>query len=72
MTEGIWMKRAHCLKIHVGGTLRDVADAVLADIARFEAGQDVYEDHLTFESWQALFNALTRKRDESPAPRIAL
>ncbi len=52
------------LKLSVGGTLQSVADSVLDDIARFEAGHEVDEDHLTFESWQALFNVLTPKRHE--------
>jgi predicted transcriptional regulator len=52
------------LKLHVGGTLKGVADSVLDDIARFEAGHEVDEDHVTFESWQALFNILTPKRYE--------
>jgi predicted transcriptional regulator len=64
MTEGNSMNGARCLTIHVGGTLRDVADSVLADIARFEAGHTVDEDHVTFESWQALFSVLTPKRYE--------
>jgi predicted transcriptional regulator len=58
------MKANRKLKLHVGGTLRDVADGVLDDIARFEGGQSVDEDHLTFENWQALFNVLTPKRYE--------
>jgi hypothetical protein len=45
---------------------------VLHDIARFEAGHTVDENHLTFENWQALLNFLTPKRDELPPTRIAL
>jgi predicted transcriptional regulator len=58
------MKTNRKLELHVGGTLRGVADDVLADVARFERGQRVDEDHLTFESWKALFNVLTPKRYE--------
>ncbi len=58
------MKANRNLKLHVGGTLQGVADDVANDIARFETGHAVDEDHLTFESWQALFNVLTPKRYE--------
>ncbi len=58
------MKANRNLKLHVGGTLQAVADSVIDDLARFEAGHKVDEDHLTFESWQALFNVLTPKRYE--------
>jgi hypothetical protein len=66
------MQASRKLKIHVGGTLQGVADDVLRDIARFEAGHTVDENHLTFENWQALLNFLTPKRDELPPTRIAL
>ena len=51
-------------KVHVGGSLRDAADCILADVARFERGEDVNERHITFENWQALFAVLTPKRYE--------
>jgi predicted transcriptional regulator len=52
------------VKIHVGGSLRDVTAQILRDVARFERGETVVEDRLTFENWQALFNVLTPKRYE--------
>jgi predicted transcriptional regulator len=51
-------------KVHVGGSLRDAADGILADVARFERGETVDERHLTFENWQALFSVLAPKRYE--------
>ncbi len=51
-------------KVHVGGSLRDAADGILADVARFERGEKVDERHLIFENWQALFSVLTPKRYE--------
>lgn len=58
------MKMNSKLKLHVGGNLRETSNRVLSDIARFERGETVEEDHLTFENWQALFNVLTPKRYE--------
>ncbi len=52
------------LKLHVGDGLRNVAAAVVSDVARFERGETVEERHVSFESWQALFNVLTPKRYE--------
>jgi predicted transcriptional regulator len=51
-------------KVHVGGSLRDAADGILADVVRFEHGEGVNERHLIFENWQALFAVLTPKRYE--------
>jgi predicted transcriptional regulator len=52
------------VKVHVGDSMRDAANRVLHDIARFESGENVEERHVTFENWQALFNVLTPKRYE--------
>ena len=52
------------VKVHVGGSLRDTANRVLADVARFDRGESVRERHVTFENWQALFNVLTPRRYE--------
>ena len=52
------------LKLHVGGGLREASDRMLNDVARFERGESVEENHLAFENWQALFNVLTAKRYE--------
>ena len=52
------------VKVHVGGAMRDAANRILDDIARFERGESVEEHHVTFENWQALFNVLTPKRYE--------
>ncbi|HJS87758.1 MAG TPA: hypothetical protein VJ779_20080, partial [Acetobacteraceae bacterium] len=51
-------------RVHVGGSLRDAADSILADVARFERGETVDERHVVFENWQALFSVLTPKRYE--------
>ena len=52
------------VEVHVGGSLRDAADRILAGVARFERGETVHERHVTFENWRALFNVLTPKRYE--------
>lgn len=52
------------IKVHVGDSMRDAADGLLGDIARFEHGESVNEQHVTFENWRALFNVLTPKRYE--------
>jgi predicted transcriptional regulator len=51
-------------KIHVGDSMRDAANRLLEDVARFERGETVHERHVTFENWQTLFNVLTPKRYE--------
>jgi len=51
-------------KIHIGTSLRDTVADAKRDIARFEAGETVDEQHIAFENWQALFNVLTPKRYE--------
>lgn len=58
------MKMNPSLKLHVGGSLREAASRIVDDVARFERGGSVQEDHITFENWQALFNVLTTKRYE--------
>lgn len=52
------------VKVHVGNSMRHAADGLLGDIARYERGELVNEQHVTFENWQALFNVLTPKRYE--------
>ena len=51
-------------KLHVRGSLNEVVESFKDDIGRFELGETVQEDHLTFENWKALFNVLTPKRYE--------
>ena len=52
------------LDIHAGGTFADTKRRVLAAVARAKAGGDVCEDHVTFESWEALASVMTTKRFE--------
>jgi len=56
------MRMTRNLRLHVGDTLCDLNNRVLDDVARFERGESVESHHLSFESWQALFNVLTPKR----------
>lgn len=58
------MKMNTKMKLHIGGGLREASARILNDVARFERGETVAEDHLTFENWQALFNVLTPRRYE--------
>jgi predicted transcriptional regulator len=51
-------------KVIVGSSLRDADSRILADIARFERGEDVNERRVIFENWKALFTVLTPKRYE--------
>jgi len=52
------------LQIHVGGTFADTEQRVLNAIARHEAGEDVPEQHLTFENWQTFARVMTANRLE--------
>lgn len=52
------------LKIHVGDSLEDLGTRVLAAVRRAEGGEDVREDHLTFDSFETLARLLTPKRLE--------
>lgn len=58
------IKLKNDVKVHIGGSMREAADGVLDDIARFERGETVVERHVTFENWQTLFHVLTPKRYE--------
>ena len=49
-------------KIHVGGGLKDASARMLDAVARFERGESVSEEHISFERWAALFSTLTPKR----------
>lgn len=50
------------LDIHVGGSFEDTNKRVLDAVARAKAGENVSEDHITFESWEALAAVMTTKR----------
>ena len=52
------------LQVHVGGTFDDTERRVLDAIARHEAGTDVIENHLTFETWQTFARVMTANRLE--------
>jgi predicted transcriptional regulator len=52
------------LQIHVGGDFADTEHRVLNAIARHEAGEDVRENHLTFENWQTFARVMTANRLE--------
>lgn len=52
------------MKVHVGSGLADASERMLDAVARFERGESVEENHVSFESWAALFSTLTPKRYE--------
>lgn len=52
------------LRIHIGDSLETMGNRVLDAVRRFEAGEDVREDHLTFDSFETLARLLTPKRLE--------
>ena len=56
------LKASKDVKVHIGSSMRNAADRILVDIARFEQGETVNERHITFENWQSLFSVLTPKR----------
>jgi predicted transcriptional regulator len=52
------------LQIHVGGDFSDTEQRVLAAVARYETGEEVVENHLTFENWQTFARVMTANRLE--------
>ncbi|MBF0562539.1 MAG: hypothetical protein HQL37_11070 [Alphaproteobacteria bacterium] len=52
------------LSIHIGDSLEDIGSRVLDAVRRSEAGEEVSEDHLTFDSFETLARLLTPKRLE--------
>jgi predicted transcriptional regulator len=52
------------LQIHVGGTLEDMKRRVADAVERAKRGEAVREDHVNFESWDALASVMTAKRFE--------
>ncbi len=52
------------LDIHVGGNFADTRRRVLGAVGRARAGEKVCEDHITFETWEALASVMTTKRFE--------
>ena len=52
------------LEIHVGGTLDDMKRRVTDAVARARRGEITGEEHVTFESWEALASVMTTKRFE--------
>jgi len=52
------------LNIHIGDSLEDVGARVLDAVRRSEAGEDVSENHLTFDTFATLARLLTPKRME--------
>ena len=62
MNANIRMQRGTAL--HVGGGLKAASNRMLDAVARFEHGETVREDHVTFADWAALFSILTPKRYE--------
>ena len=52
------------LEIHVGGTLDDMKRRVVDAVERAKRGEVVGEEHVTFESWEALASVMTTKRFE--------
>jgi predicted transcriptional regulator len=52
------------LEVHVGGTLEDMKRRVVDAVKRAKRGQAVREEHVNFESWEALASVMTTKRFE--------
>ena len=52
------------LEIHVGGTLEDMKRRVADAVKRAKRGEAVREEHVNFESWEALASVMTTKRFE--------
>jgi predicted transcriptional regulator len=52
------------LQIHGGGGFADTQQRVLAAVARHEAGENVADNHLTFENWQTFARVMTANRLE--------
>ena len=50
------------LQIHIGKSLIDSKHRVLDAVARYKRGERVIENHVTFESWNALAKVMTDKR----------
>lgn len=50
------------LDIHVGGSFADSRRRLLEAVTRAGRGEAVAEDHVTFESWEALAAVMTPKR----------
>ncbi len=52
------------LQIHVGEGLADTERRALDAVARFERGETVDENHLTFENWRVFARVMTANRLE--------
>ena len=52
------------LEIHVGGTLDDMKRRVVDAVERAKRGEIIGEEHVNFESWEALASVMTTKRFE--------
>lgn len=52
------------LEIHVGGTLEDMKRRVSSAVERARRGEAIREDHVNFETWDALASVMTAKRFE--------
>ena len=52
------------IDIHVGSTLEDMKRRVVDAVERAKRGEAVREEHVTFESWEALASVMTTKRFE--------
>ncbi len=50
------------LDVHVGGSFADSKRRVLDAVSRAAGGETVTEDHITFDSWEALAAVMTTKR----------
>jgi predicted transcriptional regulator len=53
------------LEIHVGGTLEDMKRRVVDAVERAKRGEVVGEEHVNFESWEALVSVF-EKTSKSP------
>jgi predicted transcriptional regulator len=52
------------LDIHVGGSFADTKRRTIDAVKRSQSGEAAGEDHVTFETWEALAKVMTTKRFE--------
>ncbi len=52
------------LDVHVGGSFAESRQRVLDAVARSRRGKKVEEEHVTFETWEALSAVMTSRRFE--------
>jgi predicted transcriptional regulator len=56
--------RTSTAKVYIGTTLQEDVRRFADSWKRAKRGENIHEDSVSFENWQALFNVLTPKRYE--------